>query len=76
MNYEIDKEFHIEGQKHGNKLSVGFEKGSVFNGLAFHIIFKSSHGGYNPDTHRNEDGFEMKVLERGYMQNNQLNGFG
>lgn len=46
------------------------------NGLGFTLIFRGSHGGFNPDTHRNQDDFELKVVERGYMQNSQLNGFG
>lgn len=76
IKYEIQKENHIEGQKYGNKLAVGFEKGGLMNGLGFTLIFRGSHGGFNPDTHRNQDDFELKVVERGYMQNSQLNGFG
>lgn len=55
---------------------MGFEKGGFINGLAFTLIFRGSHGGYNPDTHRNEDEFELRVVERGYMVNSHLNGFG
>lgn len=76
VKHEIEKGNHIEGQKHGNKLTVGFEKGGIMNGLGFSVIFRGSHGGYNPDTHRNEDEFEQKIMERGYMQNGLLHGFG
>ena len=55
---------------------MGFEKGGVLGGLGFSLIFRGSHGGYNPDTHRNEDAFEVRIVERGYMQNTQLHGMG
>jgi hypothetical protein len=76
MKYEFDKVNTIEGQKYGNKLTIGFEKGGLINGIGFTLVFRGTHGGYNPETHRSEDDFELKVIERGYMVNSQLNGFG
>lgn len=67
---------NIECQKYGNKVVVGFEKNGFLNGLGFQFVFRGSHGGYNPDTHRQEDDFELKVVERGYYMNTQLNGMG
>ena len=55
---------------------MGFEKLGFINGLGFQFVFRSSKGGYNPDTHRNEDDFELRVIERGYYINTQLNGMG
>ena len=76
LKYDIKKANNIEGQKYGNKLTIGFEKGGLINGLSFTLIFRGTHGGYNPETHRNEDEFELRVVERGYMSNSHLNGFG
>ena len=39
-------------------------------------LYRGLHGGYDPDTLRNEDDFELRVLERGYYINTQLNGLG
>ena len=57
LKYEIERSHNIEGQKFGNKLTVGFEKGGLVNGLGLTVLFRGSHGGYNPDTHRTEDDF-------------------
>ena len=46
------------------------------NGLGLTVVFRGSRGGYNPDTHRTEDDFELRVVERGYMSNSQLQGMG
>lgn len=51
--YEFEKVSSIGCQKYGNKLTFGFEKNGLINGLGFTIIFKGSHCGYNADTHRN-----------------------
>lgn len=39
-------------------------------------VYRGSHGGYDPDTLRNEDDFELRVVERGHYINTQLNGMG
>jgi hypothetical protein len=52
LKYEIEKNSNIIIQKYGNKLVCGFDKGGLINGLGFTIIFRGSHGGYNPDTLR------------------------
>ena len=76
LRYEIERSSHIEGHKFGNKLTVGFLKGGLVNGLGVTLLFRGSHGGYNPETHRKEDEFEQRILERGYMSNSQLHGMG
>lgn len=76
VKYDFQKIPLIETQKQGNRIIVGFEKNGFINGLGFNFIFRGSHGGYNPDTHRNEDEFELKLVERGYYINTQLNGMG
>ena len=44
--------------------------------MGLQFIFRGTQGGYNPDTHRQEDEFELKVVERGYYMNTQLSGMG
>lgn len=39
-------------------------------------MYRGSQGGYNPDTHRHEDDFELRMIERGYYINTQLCGMG
>lgn len=48
LKYDFKKANNIEGQKYGNKLTIGFEKGGLINGLCFTLIFRGTHGGYNP----------------------------
>lgn len=48
IKYDIKKANNIDWQKYGNKLTIGFEKNGAINGLAFTLIFRGSHGGYNP----------------------------
>jgi len=76
INYEIEKIPNIECEKHGNKVIVGFEKNGFINGLGFQFIIRGGQGGYNPDTLRQEDEFELRMAERGYFINTQLNGMG
>ena len=47
------------------------------NGLGFVYSLKTApNSNYNPDTHRNQDEFSIKPLERGYFGNSQLHGLG
>ena len=72
----MEKDENILTQKLGNKLSVGFVKKGLMNGLGFAFSIKAAPNNYNPDTHRNQDDFSIKPLERGYYANSQLQGLG
>jgi hypothetical protein len=48
LKYDIDRVNSIIAQKYGNKLTVGFDKNGLINGLGFTIIFRGIHGGFNP----------------------------
>lgn len=76
IKYEFDKIPFIQAQKQGNRIIIGFEKFGFINGLGFSLIFRGAQGGYNPDSNRNEDQFQLKLVERGYYINTQLNGMG
>ena len=76
LNYDIEKISNIGVQKIGNKINIGFNKNGLINGLGFCMLVRGAHGGLNLDTHRNEDEFELKLIERGYYINSQLNGLG
>lgn len=57
MRYDFPKVPLMEAQRQGNRLVVGFEKNGFINGLGFSFVWRGAGGGYNPDTHRQEDEF-------------------
>lgn len=62
--------------KTGAKLSLGFYKKNMLNGLGFTVLTKNNIGEINADTVRATDTFSLKPIERGFFLNSQLTGMG
>lgn len=46
-------------------------------GLGFEFIYRApENGGYDPETNRFKDDFELKMVEKGLYVNNMLDGYG
>ena len=75
LKFELDRTDHIMSNKTNAKLSVGFMKKGLLNGLGFTLITKASST--DPSTtERKADSFSIKPTDRGFFLNSQLTGMG
>lgn len=70
----MEQSENISCIKSGSKVSVGFAKRGLLNGLGF--TFSVKEGGVNPDSNNHSHALYLKLVERGYFQNSQLSGMG
>lgn len=78
IKLELRNDDNLHMTKSANKVNFGFYKKGLLNGLGVTLRTKdpASIGSYNIDTHRRNDDFHIKTIQRGYFVNSQIHGMG
>lgn len=67
-------------RKTGNKVQVCYRQNYsdvLVSGLGFQFIYRDpERGGYDAETNKFKDEFELNIVEKGYYKNKMLHGFG
>lgn len=74
LRFELEQNQNISCLKSGSKVTIGFSKRGLINGLGFTFSIKEST--VNPEVSRNLNALYLKPIERGYFQNSSLSGMG